>query len=213
MSLSSREMSERKRAILDAVARWLDEHPDDPLPAGLDVGLAADSAPPPADLLGLVAAVTACRHDVQLQGKAFRRMQEGIAAMLATKSEPVAAAAPVDGELLMELYDRIERCHRGTVTARRDLPFFLTRRRAASLLAGIGDGLELSRGRLDELLADRDLQTFDPLGENFDPQRMRAVATRERRAGERTGVVVDTLAVGFTRNGTVVRPADVTLAR
>lgn len=201
-------MDERRRRILAAVEQWLDEHPDEPLPAGLDPAL-GEVAEAPDDLAALTAAITACRHDVQLQGKIFRRLE----AALATALDAATGGSEADGDALAEAYDRLLRCWRGATAAGADLPWLVTRRRATVVLEGVVRGLELALARLRDMLSASGCEVFDPLGEDFDPQRMRAVGTEPRGPGQRSGEVVETLSVGRRRGDAIVRPAEVRIAK
>lgn len=213
---------ERRALILEAVAAWLDEHGDEPLPAGIDPELAADDAPPP-DLASLTAAVVACRHDVQVQGKAFKRLEERLESALdelaaartqaARAASDRAAAEARDDRARMELFDRLRRCVEACTSAQRSLPLVVGRAGARQRLQGIAQGMDLALQQLGDQFAERGLRAFDATGAAFDPERMHAVGQAAPTAAAPVGHVALTVAVGFEKDGNVVRPADVVVAR
>ncbi|MBK8979490.1 MAG: nucleotide exchange factor GrpE [Planctomycetes bacterium] len=206
---------ERRAAILEAVATWLDEHPDEPLPAGLDPALQDEPAAPPADLAELAGAVLACRHDVKLHTKVVKRLEEQLAAVLAgfeaSRARQPRDADPADA--LTELYDRVRRCTQACSEAGSDLPWLSGRAAVQRRLAGIAAGIDLTLQRAGELLAAAGLRTIDPTGQPFDPATMRAAGTRAADDDIAAGHVAETLRVGLERDGEVVRPAEVLVAR
>ena len=207
--------SERRAEILAAVGAWLDTHADEPLPAGLDPSLADDPRPAP-DLATAIGAIIGLRHDVKLQTKTFKRVEEQLAAALAAlaaERERVAKADPAAD--LVELYDRLRRCALACADAGDALPWLLRRADARQRLAGIGEGVELVAERAGAMLATYGLRPFDPRGEDFDAARMRAVGRVPLRPGLRSGSVAETLRAGIERvdDGVVLRPAEVLIAR
>jgi len=213
---------ERKTAILDAVAAWLDAHGEEPLPAGIDPDLAADDVPPP-DLASLTAAVVACRHDVQLQGKAFKRLEERLEAALGELAAARAGAGRATADLAaekaahgragMELYDRLRRCLDACSAALHSLPLLLGRAGARQRLDGIATGIGLALQHVDDQLAERGLRPFEVTGAAFDPDRMHAVGQAMPTATVPSGHVAVTVSAGFEQDGRVVRPASVVIAR
>jgi molecular chaperone GrpE (heat shock protein) len=205
----------RKAEILAAVSAWLDEHADEPLPAGIDPDLVDDTSPA-ADLGAMVAAVLACRHEVKLQTKAFRRVEERLGAALdelAAVREAATRASGAQAEALVELFDRLRRCAGACTEAGVGLPWFGARAAAERRLAGLGEGLALTLARARELLAERGFATVEPTAEPFDALRMRAVGRAEPTPAIRAGCVLETVRAGIERDGTVVRPAEVVVAR
>lgn len=212
---------ERRQAILDAVGRWLDEHPDEPLPAGLDPALAEDR-PPPGDLASLAGSVLALRHDVKLQTKVLKRVEEGLGDAsqgMAEAQRELGSRAAVAEDTLVELFDRLRRCAQACATAGEGLPRWSGRRRTRELVEGLAAGVELTLQRAGELLVDGGLVAVDPTGEPFDPQRMRAVGRIEAQGSVLPGSVVETVRVGLERHPqsraerTTVRLAEVIVAR
>src|SRR5690606_14366487 len=104
---------ERRGEILAAVAAWLDDEHDEPLPAGIDPRFVDDDEPAP-DLAGAIGAIIGLRHDIKLQTKAFRRVEEqlGTAAQaLQTECERATRTNDPTAEVI-ELHDRLRRCAR-----------------------------------------------------------------------------------------------------
>ncbi len=214
---------ERKAAILTAVAAWLDSHPDEPLPPGVDPSFCDDDTPAP-DLASMVAAVTACRFDVQLQGKAMKRLEEKLEAAFAALTAQVehvaqsAAHVPASrahdaSEELMDLFHRLRRCVIACDEARNGLPFLSTRAAAKHRIDGIASGLALTLNACGDVLGSHGLRAFDPTGAPFEPSRMRAIGTAAASAKIPAGHVAATMTVGFEQDGVLFRAAQVTVAR
>ena len=69
----------------------------------------------------------------------------------------------------------------------------------------VARGLELVRTELLATLGRAGVETYDPMGESFDPAFSEAVSTRAGEAGK----VVETLDRGYRSDGMVLRPARV----
>ena len=207
---------ERRGEILAAVAAWLDDAQDEPLPAGIDPRFADDVEPAP-DLAGAIGAIIGLRHDIKLQTKAFRRVEEQLGtAVEALQTERERAARTSDPTAaVVELHDRLRRCARACSAAGDSLPAIMRRATAARRLAGIGEGIELVVERARAMLADRGLRSVDPLGEPFDPSRMHAVGRVPPSQEHPDGSVAQTVLVGIERidDDTILRPAEVLIAR
>lgn len=214
-------MSEERRVqILAAVERWLSEHPDDPLPAGVDPEVASSAAAAP-DQLALIGAIVACRHDVQIFGKACKRLEERVGALVqsvgesAAVAKQAAATAPKASDIgdLLDVFDRLRRCALACAEPPRSGGLFGRYRRLRAHVDGIAQGVTMTLDRLRELLAQLEVRPFDPSGEVFDAARMRALGTvaADDKVGE--GRVADTINLGFIQGEAVVRPAEVRVAR
>ena len=75
---------------------------------------------------------------------------------------------------------------------------------AADEGSDVARGLELVHGELVATLKRAGVESFDPVGERFDPA--------HSEAGVEAGVVVETLDRGYRSDGTVLRPARVIVA-
>lgn len=83
---------------------------------------------------------------------------------------------------------------------------------AATALADAGQGLELLLVRTRRLMAQAGVRRIDVLGEPFDAERMRAVDVVED-AEVPEGHVAEQYRPGYLLHGTVLRPAEVRVAR
>ena len=73
-------------------------------------------------------------------------------------------------------------------------------------------GVELIHAKLNELLRKRGVQPMDVLGRDFDPNVHQAVSY-EATPGARDGEVIGELQRGYMRNGRLLRPAMVKVAK
>ncbi len=73
----------------------------------------------------------------------------------------------------------------------------------------LADGVKLVHAQLVAALEREGIQSFDPVGESFDPECHEALSTRED--GE-SGRVLDVVEKGYRLNGTVLRPARVVVS-
>lgn len=80
----------------------------------------------------------------------------------------------------------------------------------APLLAGLADGYTMSLRRVEKALEAAGLVAIPTAGRAFDPELMEVV---EVVGGDRSGVVVEEVRRGYTRNGSVTRFALVKVAR
>src|SRR5262249_45772503 len=80
------------------------------------------------------------------------------------------------------------------------------------MAAALLDGVRLVRDRFLAVLRERGVEKLEVLGLPFDPQGAEPLGPVEAGPGE-DGVVVEEIAPGFTYQGTVIRPARVTVGR
>ena len=73
----------------------------------------------------------------------------------------------------------------------------------------LADGVKMVHAQLVAALEREGIQSFDPVGETFDPECHEALSTRED--GE-SGRVLDVVEKGYRLNGTVLRPARVVVS-
>ena len=69
----------------------------------------------------------------------------------------------------------------------------------------------MARRQLVATLKRAGVESFDPVGERFDPAHSEAVSMQPA-SGVEAGVVVETLDRGYRSDGTVLRPARVIVA-
>ncbi len=74
------------------------------------------------------------------------------------------------------------------------------------------DGLYMLQERVLALLCQCGVEPIDARGHRFDPHTMQAVGFRYD-AGSAPGTVCDQQRIGFTRNGRMLRPAEVVVAK
>ena len=77
---------------------------------------------------------------------------------------------------------------------------------------GLREGVELIRRDLLALLEGHGLETHDPKGERFDPERHQALA-HESVPGHEEGTVVEVFGKGYTYKDRLLRPALVKVAK
>jgi molecular chaperone GrpE len=73
----------------------------------------------------------------------------------------------------------------------------------------LADGVKMVHAQLVAALEREGIQSFDPVGDKFDPECHEALSTREE--GE-SGLVLDVVEKGYRLNGSVLRPARVVVA-
>ena len=78
-------------------------------------------------------------------------------------------------------------------------------------VASVREGLELTLKMLDTATSKFGLESVDPTGEAFDPERHQAISMQEV-AGTESGTVLNVIQKGFTLNDRLVRPAMVIVA-
>ena len=75
------------------------------------------------------------------------------------------------------------------------------------------DGVRLVRSELAGALARVGIESFDPVGEPFDPEVHEAVATADQGpGGADSGTVVEVYQVGYRLGASIIRPARVVVA-
>lgn len=77
--------------------------------------------------------------------------------------------------------------------------------------AGLREGVEMVLGGLRETLSRNGVETVDPKGEKFDPNRHEALSTQPVE-GTESGVVVEVLQKGYALGEQLVRPARVVVS-
>ena len=209
-----------KQQALADFGQWLDEWAEDPLEA--DAEETAEC-----DLRDLFAEIAALRQETRLQNreqaKAGRELEKA-----ATLYGTVADWAQRQEEDLASFEKRIsraaeDRCLRPFLAVRdalvrgRAAAVQLHRpprlfRRPAPGIAGVVQGYELALRRFDRMLAQFGVQLLQTVGHPFDARTMRAVETR-RVAQREDNVVVEEFLSGFTREGEVLRLAEVAVNR
>ena len=75
----------------------------------------------------------------------------------------------------------------------------------------LADGVKMVHAQLVAALEREGIQSFDPVGDKFDPEWHEALSTREEDGAE-AGVVLDVVEKGYKLNGSVLRPARVVVS-
>jgi molecular chaperone GrpE len=73
----------------------------------------------------------------------------------------------------------------------------------------LANGVKMVHAQLVAALEREGIQSFDPVGDKFDPECHEALSTREE--GD-SGLVLDVVEKGYRLNGTVLRPARVVVS-
>ena len=188
------------------------------------------------DLRTVLAELIAIKTEVQIQSKAtksarerldlaadvFRQglashsqeMRQDIARLLAALHEVresgVARAERGTLEAILAVRDAVAegtRTTRGTRQSLRWRRLLLPRR----LVSSLAKGYELSLRRIDRTLSELGVERLECRGRRFDPAIMNAVETVNTgdQDDRRQGLVVEEIRPGYTRNGDVVRCAEV----
>ena len=77
-----------------------------------------------------------------------------------------------------------------------------------ALVEGVGLVLDELRGKL----GGAGVESFDPIGERFDPQLHEALSAQPTE-GTEAGIVIETMQKGYRLNGQVLRPAKVVVSK
>jgi molecular chaperone GrpE len=73
----------------------------------------------------------------------------------------------------------------------------------------IMEGIDLVERKFSRMLEDLGVETIDPVGEPFDPQRMEAIARMPADSPEQDDTVAQVMQKGYALKGTLMRPARV----
>lgn len=216
---------ERRLALLQEVAAWLDELDDaEPPPPGLAPGTmpAPDQEP---DLFSLLAQLAALTRETQLQGRATNRLHAELGAALERLAESVGSPDAIAKklaearrearlELVAELLEARDRFMRGLEEARRrltGLSGLRARFGQRPVLEALVEGNGLALDRLDDALRRLDVHEIAALGKPFDPRVMRAVEVAASSTAP-PGTVLEVFRAGYTADGRVLRFAEVKVA-
>ena len=218
-----------KRSALEDFRRWLDElgedAPDPRDTAGDDAGAPPS---PECDLHDLFAELAALRQELRLQNREQSRAGRE-AARAADRYDAAAERMRRHEDDLAAFEKRVareaeNRCLRSVLEVRdalvrgreaavelRERPGGLFRRPPRGV-AGVVEGYEMALRRFDRMLSRFGVRRVPATGHPFDSRTMHAMEIRRVEQAE-DGVVVDELLGGFTRDGDVLRLADVAVNR
>ena len=211
---------EWKRRALADFGRWLDEVAED-----TGDGEAGEPAEP--DMRALFAELAALRQEVRLQNreqsKAGRELvqaaarYDGAAELMKRRENDLAAfekliAREAENRCLRSVLEVRDTLARGleAATEVRDRPGLF--RRPPRGIRGVAEGYEIALGRFDRILSRFGVRRLRTTDRPFDARTMHAAETRRiERVGD--GIVVEELLSGYTRDGDVLRLADVAVNR
>lgn len=215
----------KERALAD-FREWLDEMDGWAAPADADPESVTPEPPEP-DLRALFAEFAALRQEVRLQNReqsrAVRELvkaadgYEAATRLVQRREDDLAAfenriAREAENRCLrsvLEVRDALVRGRDAAVALREGRGLF---RRPPRGVAGVVEGYEIALRRFDRMLSGFGVAPVKTTGHPFDSRTMHAMEIR--RAGQiGNGVVVEELRSGFTRDGEVLRVADVAVNR
>jgi len=186
---------------------------------------AADTVPARVDLVTLLTELAALNNEVRLEARhikgaldefrslattqdgANRRMGE---ALEQTRLRADAAARDAERALLLEileLRDRLEAAL-SSIRAHRPLPIERFTGGGERFVRSLGEGMEITMRRVDEVLARHGVSPLAVEGRALDPHTMH-VAEVEHDPEQPDGVVLTELRKGFVRGDELLRAAEV----
>ena len=119
--------------------------------------------------------------------------------------EAADASARGKAELAQQLLPVVDNLERALEAARS------TAADAADSTDSLIKGVALVHEELRSKLSDAGVESYDPLGERFDPELHEALSTRPEE-GTEAGQVLETVEKGYRLNGQVLRPARVVVS-
>ena len=215
----------KERALADFRV-WLDEL-DGSAALTEDDPESATREPLEPDMRTLFAEFAALRQEVRLQnreqsravrelGKAADGYEAATRAVELREDDLAAFGNRVAREAenrclrsVLEVRDALARGREAAVALREAPRLF---RRPPRGIAGVVEGYEIALRRFDRMLSGFGVEPVKTAGHPFDSRTMHAMETR-RTAQTGNGVVVEELRGGFTRDGEVLRLADVAVNR
>ncbi|MBI5444682.1 MAG: nucleotide exchange factor GrpE [Deltaproteobacteria bacterium] len=219
---AAEEVGENEDGLLSEFRAWL-----------LSADRAARAGPEPPsrvevpDLSSFYGALIALREEVRRDARQSRRFLEEAAersragdADLKTLMDEVrsrlsGSSAQAERRDLLELIELRDRAALGLFALEQSMARFRRRLRVAglsTLFASLRQGQAMLVGRFDETLRARGVEVIPVRGQAFDPSRMKAVEV-DRTPGAPEGTVTAELRAGYEREGVVLRPAEVCVAR
>ena len=213
-----------KQSVLEDFGRWLDQVVEADPDSGNDAG---DRESPECDLRDLFAELAALRQEIRLQNReqsrAGRELAKAVdgydtATRLIRRREDDLAAfetrivREAESRCLRSVLEVRDALVRGREAALElsDRPGLF--RRPPRGIAGVVEGYELALRRFDRMLSRFGVRRLQTTGHPFDSRTMHAMEIRRVEQAE-DGVVVEELLGGFTRDGEVLRLADVAVNR
>ena len=221
-----------KQSALEDFRRWLDALGEDAPDPGDDTGDdtgddAGDRESPECDLHDLFAELAALRQEIRLrnreQSRAGRELAsaadryDAAAGLMRRHAGDLAAfekriAREAENRCLrsvLEVRDALVRGREAALALRERPGLF---RRPPRGVAAVVEGYEMALRRFDRMLSRFGVRRLPATGHPFDSRTMHAMEVRRVEQAE-DGAVVEELLGGFTRDGDVLRLADVAVNR
>lgn len=176
------------------------------------------------DLFTLLAELAALKNEVRLETRQVKAAFDQFSALFESlnanarrlqeeldreRERAATQRREEENPLLLELLELRDRLLAGNAQAQRYAPGWFARRGGAGdFVASMAEGMTMNVRHLDRLLVKRGVRPLEVLQRPFDPHTMRAMETAHDPnlpAGQVTAVLRD----GFTRDGQLLRVADV----
>jgi molecular chaperone GrpE len=153
--------------------------------------------------------------DMRALGQLLGEQNERLTRDLERAREAAASAQrQVERRLLLDMLDVRDRVDAAVSVFRAWRPSFLSRLATTEtkIVRGMGEGIELTLQRLDDLLVERRVRPIEALGTRLDPNIMRAIGV-ESDPLRGVGEVLREVRRGYLREDDLLRPAEVIVNR
>lgn len=185
----------------------------------------SEGARPVVDLAVLFAELSVLRNEVRVQARQFKTTLDDLRALTEMLSEQnrrltrdLERAREAEGtaqrqterRLLLDILDVRDRIASALGAFGAYRPGLLSRLAPTQtrLVQGLGEGISLTLGRIDDLLTERHVRPVEAVGGQFDPNIMRVLST-ECDATRVVGEVLSEARRGYTRDDELLRLAEV----
>ena len=185
----------------------------------------SEGARPMVDLAVLFAELSVLRNEVRVQARQFKTTLDDLRALTEMLSEQNrrltrdlerareaegSAQRQTERRLLLDILDVRDRIASALGAFGAYRPGLLSRLAPTQtrLVQGLGEGISLTLGRIDDLLTERHVRPVEAVGGQFDPNIMRVLST-ECDATRVVGEVLSEARRGYTRDDELLRLAEV----
>ena len=185
----------------------------------------SEGARPVVDLAVLFAELSVLRNEVRVQARQFKTTLDDLRALTEMLSEQNrrltrdlerareaegSAQRQTERRLLLDILDVRDRIASAIGAFGAYRPGLLSRLAPTQtrLVQGLGEGISLTLGRIDDLLTERHVRPVEAVGGQFDPNIMRVLST-ECDATRVVGEVLSEARRGYTRDDELLRLAEV----
>ncbi len=185
----------------------------------------SEGARPMVDLAVLFAELSVLRNEVRVQARQFKTTLDDLRALTEMLSEQNrrltrdlerareaegSAQRQTERRLLLDILDVRDRIASAIGAFGAYRPGLLSRLAPTQtrLVQGLGEGISLTLGRIDDLLTERHVRPVEAVGGQFDPNIMRVLST-ECDATRVVGEVLSEARRGYTRDDELLRLAEV----